>query len=104
MIEDYYNLAELNDEQIRLLRLADKLGREHFAPRTFEHDEQASFPTENYNDLRDHDFLKLCVPKDYGGLGADFWTYAILSTKTHRGWRLSATGIRWGCVGPCRGI
>ncbi|MEM7532035.1 MAG: acyl-CoA dehydrogenase family protein [Chloroflexota bacterium] len=81
MIEDYYNLAELSDEQIRLLRLADKLGRENFAPRTFEHDDQASFPTENYNDLREHDFLKLCVPKDYGGLGADFWTYAMVSAE-----------------------
>ena len=67
MIEEYYNLDELTNEQIRLLRLADKLGRENFAPRTFEHDENASFPTENYNDLRDHGFLKLCVPKEYGG-------------------------------------
>lgn len=81
MIEDYYNLSELSDEQIRLLRLADQLGREKFAPRTFEHDVNASFPTENYHDLREHGFLKLCVPKEYGGLGADYWTYTLVSAE-----------------------
>ncbi len=81
MIETYYNLDELSNEQIELLRLADKLGRENFAPRTFEHDVEASFPTENYNDLRDNGFLKLCVPKAYGGLGADVFTYALVAAE-----------------------
>lgn len=81
MIEDYYNLNELSDEQIRLLRLADKLGRENFAPRTFEHDANASFPTENYNDLREHGFLKLTVPKEHGGAGVDYWTYTMIAAE-----------------------
>ena len=54
MIEDYYDLGELSDEHIEMLRLADKLGREKFSPRAFQHDVDASFPTENYHDLRDH--------------------------------------------------
>lgn len=81
MIEDYYNLSELSDEQIALLRLADKLGRENFAPRTSDYDVPASFPTKNYDDLREHGFLKLCVPKEYGGLGADVWTYAMIGAE-----------------------
>ena len=78
---DYYNLNELTDEQIGLLKLADNLGRENFAPRTFAHDVDASFPTENYNDLRKHDLLKLCIPKAYGGLGADVTTYAMVAAE-----------------------
>lgn len=81
MISDYYNLSELTDEQVDLLELADKLGRENFAPRTFTHDVEASFPTENYADLRDHGFLKLCIPKEYGGLGADVTTYAMVAAE-----------------------
>ena len=81
MIQDSYNVSELTDEQIGLLELADKLGRENFAPRTFEHDVNASFPTENYHDLRDHGFLKLVVPKEYGGLGVDYWTYTMIGAE-----------------------
>lgn len=81
MIEDYYNLDELTAEQIDLLRLADKLGRENFAPRTFAHDVEASFPTENYQDLREHGFLRLCIPKEYGGCGVDYWTYTMVAAE-----------------------
>ncbi|MEM7797720.1 MAG: acyl-CoA dehydrogenase family protein [Chloroflexota bacterium] len=77
----YYNLNELSAFQIELLERADRLGREHFAPRTFEHDVEASFPTENYSDLRDHGFLKLVVPTEYGGLGADITTYAMVAAE-----------------------
>lgn len=81
MLQDYYNLSELTTEQIDLLKRADSLGREKFAPRTFTYDVEASFPTENYADLREHDFLKLCIPKEYGGLGADVATYAMVAAE-----------------------
>ena len=78
---NYYNLNELTDFQIDLLKKADQLGRENFAPRAFAHDVEATFPTENYNDLREHGFLKLVIPKEYGGLGADLTTYAMVGAE-----------------------
>lgn len=42
-----------------------------FAKRAREFDEAGQFPRENMNELRDAGFLKLAVPKQYGGLGND---------------------------------
>jgi alkylation response protein AidB-like acyl-CoA dehydrogenase len=55
-----------------LVALAARLGRENFAPRADRWDREASFPFENYADLRAAGLLGLCVPERHGGLGADF--------------------------------
>ena len=53
-----------------------RLGRERFLPRMATHDAEASFPFENYRDLRDAGLLALTVPARHGGLGADYAAYA----------------------------
>jgi alkylation response protein AidB-like acyl-CoA dehydrogenase len=49
-------------QQRVLLALANRLGRERFAPRAARWDEEASFPFANYDDLREHGLLKICWP------------------------------------------
>ena len=80
-IEDYYDTRSFRPEVIKMLRLADKLGRENFAPRAFNHDVEASFPTENYNDLREHGFLTLVVPEAHGGMGFTVGEYAMVGAE-----------------------
>jgi alkylation response protein AidB-like acyl-CoA dehydrogenase len=81
-LEDRFSIVgsgfELTDEQRGLLGLAEELGA-RFAPRAARYDREASFPFENYDDMREAGLLKLCVPKAYGGLGADLFTYALVS-------------------------
>ena len=48
------------------------------------YDREASFPDENFADLRDAGFLALCVPTANGGLGADFATYALVAEEIGR--------------------
>ncbi len=72
---------ELSDQQRSLLALVGELGREKFAPRAAEYDSQASFPHENYADLREHGLLGLCIPQAYGGLGADYETYCLVAAE-----------------------
>jgi alkylation response protein AidB-like acyl-CoA dehydrogenase len=67
-----------------LVALAAELGAQKFAPRAARHDRDASFPTENYADLRAAGFLGLCVPERYGGLGADYRTYCLVSAELGR--------------------
>jgi alkylation response protein AidB-like acyl-CoA dehydrogenase len=55
-----------------------------FAARADRYDREASFPYENFADLRDAGFLGLCVPERYGGLGADFVTYALIAQELGR--------------------
>jgi len=74
----------LSDRQRELIEIARGLGRDRFAPRAARYDEAASFPFENYDDLRAARFLALTIPERYGGLGADFATYCLVSCELGR--------------------
>src|SRR5439155_13628222 len=72
------------ERQAQLVELATRLGRENFAPRASRYDRDASFPFENYADLRAAGLTALCVPGRHGGLGADFATYCLVSAELGR--------------------
>lgn len=74
-----------NARQQELIDLARRLAEEKFAPRAEKYDREASFPFEDYADLREHGLLKLCVPKEHGGLGEGFETYALVAEQLARG-------------------
>jgi alkylation response protein AidB-like acyl-CoA dehydrogenase len=74
----------LTEEQRHLVHLVRELGRERFAPRAHRYDAEASFPFENYADLREAGLLGLTIPKRHGGLGADYATYALVSAELGR--------------------
>ncbi|HLS85460.1 MAG TPA: acyl-CoA dehydrogenase family protein [Burkholderiales bacterium] len=69
---------ELDERQRELVAAVEALGP-RFAGRAAHYDREASFPHENYADLREAGLLGLCVPEAYGGRGADLKTYAIVS-------------------------
>src|SRR5882672_7132027 len=71
--------------QQALIDKAYALAVERFAPRAAQHDREASFPFEDYADLREAGLLGLCVPERYGGLGADLETYCLVSEQIARG-------------------
>jgi alkylation response protein AidB-like acyl-CoA dehydrogenase len=68
----------LTSRQRELIALAESLGP-RFAQRAGRYDQEASFPHENYADLKAAGLLGICVPERYGGLGADLRTYALVS-------------------------
>ena len=74
----------LTSQQRELIALAALLGREKFAPRAARWDREASFPFDNFADLRDAGLLGICVPKACGGLGADFATYVMVAAEIGR--------------------
>jgi len=76
--------SHLTAQQRKLIELAATLGREKFAPRAAVHDRDASFPFENYEDLRRAGLLAICVPRTHGGLGADFATYVMVAAEIGR--------------------
>ncbi len=69
------------DELIAIARL---LGESRFAARAAEYDATASFPTENYEDLRAAGLLGLTMPAEAGGIGASFDTYCRVSAELAR--------------------
>ena len=75
---------KLSTRQCELVELAASLGRDKFAPRAARYDREASFPFENYADLRESGLLGICVPREHGGLGADFATYVLVAAEIGR--------------------
>ncbi len=78
------NEKSLTAQQRELIALAAQLGREKFAPRAAQHDRDATFPFDNYADLRAAGLLGICVPREHGGLGADFATYVMVAAEIGR--------------------
>ena len=79
--------------QRSLLSLAHELGKTRFAPRASQWDEEASFPSANFDDLRDAGLLALCVPQADGGGGADYATYMMVAAEIGR--FCGATALTW---------
>ena len=75
----------LTRRQKKLIDRARELAMECFAPRAANLDRTAEFPFADYDDLRDAGFLGLCVPEEYGGLGADLETYCLVSEQIAQG-------------------
>ena len=61
----------LTPERAALVERMAALGP-RFAARAEAHDRDATFPTQNWSDLRDAGLLGLCIPVAEGGLGGDF--------------------------------
>jgi alkylation response protein AidB-like acyl-CoA dehydrogenase len=74
----------LTAQQRELVALAADLGRNRFAARAERYDRDATFPYENYEDMRASGLLGICVPKAHGGLGADFATYVMVAAEIGR--------------------
>jgi alkylation response protein AidB-like acyl-CoA dehydrogenase len=87
------NPERLTDQQRELIEIAARLGREKFAPRAAQIDRDAVFPFENYADMREAGLLKICVPREHGGLGADFATYVMVAAEVGR--HCGATALTW---------
>ena len=74
----------LNPEQMAIVNRVAEL-RPRFAERAPRYDIESSFPVENYADLRKAGLLGMTVPKEYGGLGVDWPTYAFSLLEMAKG-------------------
>ncbi len=75
--------GRVSGRQAALIQAVRKLGP-GFAARAERYDREAAFPFENYGELRKSGLLGLAVPEAYGGLGADFETYCLVSAELAR--------------------
>ena len=80
-IETYYDISKFSNDHIKMLRLANKLGKNGFSERAAEYDKSATFPQQNYQELADNGFLKLVIPKENGGFGFSLAEYATIGAE-----------------------
>src|SRR5262245_57366765 len=83
----------LNDEDAALIEKARAFGARVLAPRAAKHDREATFPIENFRDMHPEGLLRICVPRQYGGLGASFRTYCLAAAELGR--YCGATALSW---------
>jgi alkylation response protein AidB-like acyl-CoA dehydrogenase len=81
------------DEKAGIVAKARELGQSVFAGRAAAYDREAKFPTENYRDLHRAGLLGIVIPKELGGLGADYQTYALAAAEIGR--YCGATALTW---------
>ena len=77
------NPASLTPLQRDLIERVAALGPA-WAARAEAYDRDARFPFENYDELRNDGLLGICIPIAYGGLGADFASYVMVSAEIGR--------------------
>src|SRR5262249_24394498 len=82
-----------SDDQAAIIAQARELGQTVFAARAAAYDRDATFPTENYKDLHRRGLLGISIPKNHGGLGADYQTYSLAASEIGR--YCGATALTW---------
>lgn len=90
LIDQYVRNEE---EQARALRVEELAAR--FAERAAGHDKEGSFPFENFAELRDAGYLKLTVPKEYGGDEISLREMVLLQERLAYGDGSTALGVGW---------
>jgi alkylation response protein AidB-like acyl-CoA dehydrogenase len=83
----------LRDDQVAIIEKARKFGQKVLAPSAAKHDREATFPIENFRDMHGEGLLSVCIPKEYGGGGADFQTYCLAAAELGR--YCGATALSW---------
>jgi alkylation response protein AidB-like acyl-CoA dehydrogenase len=89
---------EPSASQQELVALARGQALERFAPRADRHDREASFPFDDYEDLRAAGLLALCVPERYGGRGASYETYCLVAEQLAQGNGSTALTFNMHCL------
>ncbi|HEY7242871.1 MAG TPA: acyl-CoA dehydrogenase family protein [Xanthobacteraceae bacterium] len=83
----------LSASQAELIAKARGFGQRVLAPRAAKYDREASFPIDNFRDMHREGLLGICIPKEEGGLGADFATYCLAAAELGR--YCGATALSW---------
>jgi len=93
---------ELTEEQQTILDAAREICEEELAPKADEIDRKGEFPWENVKILADAGMSGIPIPEEYGGLGSDFVTWALVGEELAKA--CSTTGAIYGadilCIYP----
>src|SRR3954451_17376384 len=87
------NAFRLGDHEATLIDKARRVGERGLAPRGVQHDREANFPIENFRDMHPEGLLRICIPKEHGGLGSSFRTYRLAAAELGR--YCGATALSW---------
>jgi alkylation response protein AidB-like acyl-CoA dehydrogenase len=84
--------SEQTDEQRAITEMVRQFVDEQVIPIAEQHDHEDSFPEEVVEQMKELGLFGVTIPEEYGGMGLDLTTYAMIVEELSRGW-ISISGI-----------
>lgn len=83
---------ELTDEQQMIIGMVRQFVDEQIIPNAEEYDHEDKFPEPIVEQMKELGLFGVTIPEQYGGMGLDLTTYAMVVEQLSRGW-ISISGI-----------
>src|ERR671918_662812 len=83
---------EKTDEQKAILEMVRQFVDEQIIPRAEHYDHEDEFPEPIVEQMKELGLFGTTIPEEYGGMGLDLTTYAMIVEELSRGW-ISISGI-----------
>src|SRR3712207_5907539 len=84
--------AEKTEEQRAITEMVCQFVDEQVLPIAEHHDAEDSFPEDVVEQMKELGLFGVTIPEEYGGMGLDLTTYAMIVEELSRGW-ISISGI-----------
>src|SRR5256885_15277230 len=84
--------SEKTDEQRAITEMVRQFVDEQVIPIAEEHDHEDKFPDAVVEQMKELGLFGVTIPEEYGGMGLDLTTYAMIVEELSRGW-ISISGI-----------
>ncbi|HTD57562.1 MAG TPA: acyl-CoA dehydrogenase family protein, partial [Solirubrobacteraceae bacterium] len=84
--------TEMTDEQRAITEMVHQFADEQILPNAEHYDHEDSFPEPIVEQMKDLGLFGVTIPEEYGGMGLDLTTYAMIVEELSRGW-ISISGV-----------
>ena len=92
MAVDTAAYRELTDEQQAITEMVRQFADEQIIPNAEHYDHEDSFPGPIVEQMKELGLFGVTIPEEYGGMGLDLTTYAMIVEELSRGW-ISISGV-----------
>jgi alkylation response protein AidB-like acyl-CoA dehydrogenase len=83
---------EMTDEQKAITEMVHQFADEQILPNAEHFDHEDAFPKEIVDQMKELGLFGVTIPEEYGGMGLDLSTYAMIVEELSRGW-ISISGV-----------
>jgi len=84
--------SDLTDEQKAICEMVHQFADEQILPNAEHYDHEDEFPEPIVEQMKELGLFGVTIPEEYGGMGLDLATYAMIVEELSRGW-ISISGI-----------
>jgi alkylation response protein AidB-like acyl-CoA dehydrogenase len=84
--------TEMTDEQKAITEMVHQFADEQIIPNAEHFDHEDSFPGPIVEQMKELGLFGVTIPEEYGGMGLDLTTYAMIVEELSRGW-ISISGV-----------